>query len=100
MCDDPAYKLFTVAYLPTLVYLDFRLIDADTVRIYQVVFQYLLNYSIVVVSFSQILLSYFFNSFNAFHGNDIDVLNVNILYLLVVVYFGRRRCYMLPPLDP
>ena len=33
VCDDPAYQLFTVAYLPTLVYLDFRLIDTDTVSI-------------------------------------------------------------------
>ncbi|XP_039255654.1 dynein regulatory complex subunit 3-like [Styela clava] len=30
VCDDPGYRLFTVAYLSHLVYLDFRLIDEDT----------------------------------------------------------------------
>jgi len=29
VCDDPGYKLFTVAYLSQLVYLDFRLIAED-----------------------------------------------------------------------
>uniref|UniRef100_H2Z571 Dynein regulatory complex subunit 3 n=1 Tax=Ciona savignyi TaxID=51511 RepID=H2Z571_CIOSA len=30
VCDDQGYKLFVVAYLSQLVYLDFRLIDEDT----------------------------------------------------------------------
>ncbi|XP_002128801.2 dynein regulatory complex subunit 3-like [Ciona intestinalis] len=30
VCDDQGYKLFAVAYLSHLVYLDFRLIDEDT----------------------------------------------------------------------
>ncbi|XP_076809798.1 dynein regulatory complex subunit 3-like [Clavelina lepadiformis] len=30
VCEDPGYKLFTVAYLSHLVYLDFRLIDEET----------------------------------------------------------------------
>lgn len=30
MCEDDDYKLFVIAFLPHLVYLDFRLVDADT----------------------------------------------------------------------
>jgi len=30
VCEDENYKLFAIAYLPHLVYLDFRLVDADT----------------------------------------------------------------------
>jgi len=30
LCEDPNYRLFAIAYLSHLVYLDFRLVDADT----------------------------------------------------------------------
>lgn len=30
VCEDENYKLFAIAFLPNLVYLDFRLVDADT----------------------------------------------------------------------
>ena len=33
LCEDPNYRLFAIAYLSHLVYLDFRLVDADTVTI-------------------------------------------------------------------
>lgn len=32
-CDDANYKQFVVAHIPTLAYLDFRLIDGNTVSI-------------------------------------------------------------------
>ena len=33
ICEHQDYKLFAIAYLPHLVYLDFRLVDADFVSL-------------------------------------------------------------------
>ncbi|XP_074137665.1 dynein regulatory complex subunit 3 isoform X4 [Sminthopsis crassicaudata] len=40
ICDDEEYKLFVTAYLPDLVYLDFRLIDAHTRELGDAKYQY------------------------------------------------------------
>uniref|UniRef100_G3W306 Dynein regulatory complex subunit 3 n=1 Tax=Sarcophilus harrisii TaxID=9305 RepID=G3W306_SARHA len=40
ICEDEEYKLFVTAYLPDLVYLDFRLIDAHTRELGDAKYQY------------------------------------------------------------